>query len=97
MRDAGTTDFLEYHAAISFDGNQQRLVVCLTDDHDVKGRSELLALRVLRQDLRCTFADAGHEHIAVRCAAPACGWISRRDELGDHLGRSPKGCWHPAP
>jgi len=71
MRDAGSTDCLEYHAAISFEGNQQRLVVCLTDDHDVKGRPELLAFRVLRQDLRCTFADAGHQHIAVRCADPA--------------------------
>ena len=34
----------------------------------------------------------GKESLSAMGAGPACGWISRRDELGDNLGRSPKGC-----
>jgi hypothetical protein len=33
----------------------------------------------------------GKERLSAMGAGPACGWISRRDELRDDLSRSPKG------
>jgi len=33
----------------------------------------------------------GKERVPAVGAGPACGWISRRDELGDDLGRRPEG------